>query len=188
MSIRTSGTPSGSFNDVLTKITPLLPKEFKRGDIYYIDRAGGQSVGNEQTAGRPAIIVSNDAGNKHSDNITVVYLTTQPKSELPTHIFINSSQKVSIALCETVTTVSKQRAGDYYGAATPQEMQQIDKALAVALGLEPETAVTTSEPQADISQLSQQIAAAKREVNFYKALYEETLEKCRILAVEEAGE
>lgn len=88
-------------------------------------------------------------------------------------------------MCETVTTVSKQRAGNYYGTATPQEMQQIDKALAVALGLEPEMTVTAPEAQADISQLSQQIATAKREVIFYKALYEETLEKCRILAVEE---
>lgn len=48
MSIRTSGAPSGSFNDVLTKITPLLPKEFKRGDIYYIDRAGG-AIGRQRT-------------------------------------------------------------------------------------------------------------------------------------------
>lgn len=61
----------------------------KRGDIYFI-RDTRQSIGSEQKADRPAVIVSNDANNKHSGVYEVVYMTTQPKTDLPTH-FITSS-------------------------------------------------------------------------------------------------
>lgn len=57
---------------------------YKRGEIFYIERAG-DSYGSEQQAGRPAIVVSNDKNNEYSSTLEVVYLTTQPKTEqLPT--------------------------------------------------------------------------------------------------------
>lgn len=75
--------------------------EVKRGDIYYIVN-NYQEEGSEQRAGRPAVVVSNDKGNQHSNVIEVVYLTTQPKTDLPTHIDIKSANRPSIALCEQI--------------------------------------------------------------------------------------
>lgn len=49
-------------------------KSVKRGDIYYIER--NKSVGHEMRAGRPAVIVSNDALNCKLNTVEVVYLTT----------------------------------------------------------------------------------------------------------------
>lgn len=69
----------------------------KRGDIYYI-RDTRQSVGSEQRADRPAVIVSNNTNNKHSGVYEVVYMTTQPKTDLPTHFIIASALKPSTVL------------------------------------------------------------------------------------------
>ena len=61
-----------------------MENKIRRGDIYYIDKY--PTIGSEQQAGRPAIIVSNEKNNQHSSTVEVVYLTTQPKADLPTHV------------------------------------------------------------------------------------------------------
>ena len=73
--------------------------EIERGDIWYME-SGYNTVGSEQRPGRPAIVVSNDRNNEHSSTLEVVYLTTQPKHDLPTHVTIRSTNRESIALCE----------------------------------------------------------------------------------------
>lgn len=108
----------------------------QRGDIVYIqmtEGVGGEIGGLDC---RPAIIVSNDAANRFSPVIEVVYLTTRRKKNLPTHVFIKSSPKPSTAMCEQVSSVSKQRIYQSVGAATQREMEQIDQALRISLGLE----------------------------------------------------
>lgn len=84
---------------------------------------------------RPGIIVSNDVGNKHAPIVEVVYLTSREKKLMPTHVRIKSSPIPSIALCEQIETVYKKRIGKYLAKATMDEMKQIDKALAVSIGL-----------------------------------------------------
>lgn len=108
--------------------------EIRRGDIYYIESY--YSTGTEQRSGRPGIIVSNDMANKHSDTLEIVYLTTQPKKDLPTHVTIRSAARDSIALCEQVASVSIDRIGDYKGSCTTDEMMRIDTALMISLGID----------------------------------------------------
>lgn len=109
-------------------------RSIKRGDMFYIKKTG-EPTGSEQEAGRPGIVVSNDNGNLHAPIVSVVYLTTQEKNQLPTHAQVYCN-KQSIALCEQVHTVSKERVGDYITSCSPKEMKAVDEALAVALGLE----------------------------------------------------
>lgn len=104
----------------------------KRGDIYYI--GGGYSVGSETRSRRPAVVVSNDMNNKHSTVLEVVYLTSQPKHFLPTHVDILSAPRKSIALCEQITSVAAERFGDYCGRVTEQELQLIEAAMMISLG------------------------------------------------------
>ena len=106
--------------------------EIYRGDIFYVSRSDPY-IGSEQEEGRPAVIVSNEMCNEHSGNVTVVYLTTKEKKWLPTHVPVMCKEK-SIALCECVNTVSKERLGDYIRSCTKKEMNAIDKALAIQLG------------------------------------------------------
>lgn len=114
---------------------------FYRGELYYVEPY--QTTGSEQRAGRPAIIVSNDMNNNYSGTVEVVYLTTQPKADLPTHVTIRSTGRLSTALCEQITSVSKDRLGERIGELTGDEMQRIDIALAVSL------AITDIEPPAE---------------------------------------
>lgn len=107
----------------------------KRGDIYYVEKTD-KSTGCEQNAGRPAIIISNNIGNNMSNIKQVVFLTTEAKNKLPTHVSINSAKYPSTALCEQIFTVSDKRLGKYYGKCTEDEMEKINKALAISIGLE----------------------------------------------------
>lgn len=108
--------------------------EIKRGEIYYIER-DYKTTGSEQIAGRPAIIVSNNKNNENSTTVEVVYLTTQPKADLPTHVTVRGTGKGSIALCEQITTVSTERIGSFSGICNKQEMEAIDTALLISLGI-----------------------------------------------------
>lgn len=107
----------------------------RRGDIFYISE-NYRETASEQRAGRPGIVVSNNDCNKHSDVIEVVFLTTRPKSNLPTHVRIQSARYPSTALCEQIASVSIDRLQDYSGHCTKREMEYIDTALAISLGID----------------------------------------------------
>lgn len=105
----------------------------KRGEIYYVRRR--DAIGSETMKARPAIIVSHNALNNSSEVVEVVYLTTQPKKDLPTHATINSTGTTSTALCEHIDHVSTLLIGDYCGTCTAEEMRSVDVALMESLGL-----------------------------------------------------
>ena len=108
--------------------------DIRRGEIFYIAR-GGVTNGSEQFADRPAVVVSNDENNKHSGVIEVVYMTTQPKTDLPTHVTVHSTGRLSTVLCEQVSSVSTDRVNNYIGQVSEQEMKNIDIALMISLQL-----------------------------------------------------
>lgn len=84
---------------------------------------------------RPAIIVSNDANNAFSPVYEVVFLTSSPRRDLPTHVTIRSAEQPSVALCEQVQSVGKEALQRYVGHCTAAEMEAIDCALMISLGL-----------------------------------------------------
>lgn len=114
----------------------MSERTINRGEVYYIT-SRPDTVGSEQKSGRPAVIVSNNDGNDHAPIVTVCYLTLQEKTPLPTHVLIERGQCVnSTILCEQVTTVSKDRLGDYMCYLPDDIMDKVDDALIVALGLD----------------------------------------------------
>ncbi len=115
-------------------------RKILKGQIYYVQKAGF-TVGSEQKSGRPAIIVSNNTGNYYSNVVEVVYLTTQCKADMPTHVPILSARKPSIALCEEIVSVDKQRLGNYVNTITSEEMQQVNQAMLISLGILPENLI-----------------------------------------------
>jgi mRNA interferase MazF len=152
-----------------------------RGDIHYIME--GKTTGSEQHAGRPAIIVSNDKCNAHSPVVEVVFLTTSPKTDLPTHVTIRSTSRTSIALCEQITSVSTERLGDYVTTCSEQEMSVIDSALLVSLALNPKP-VPSKSKETEVSSerklieedLRAQLKTAVIEREMYKTMYDKLIE------------
>ena len=107
-----------------------------RGDIYYVSKRRVETIGSEQHGeGRPAVIMSNNANNKNSSVVQVVYLTTAGKTDLPTHVPIKSAAQPSIALCEAITPIDIQRIGRYIGHVTTEEMDAMEEACAIGLNL-----------------------------------------------------
>lgn len=108
----------------------------QRGDVYYIyNHHSHPIIGSEQRADRPAVIVSNNENNKHSTIYEVVYLTTQPKRELPTHFRTTAAARPSIVLCEQINSICEERIGPRIGSLSPEELQQLNQCLAVSVGL-----------------------------------------------------
>lgn len=149
--------------------------ECRRGDIYYIE-AGGVCVGSEQKPGRPGVIVSNDLGSKHSSNVEVVFLTSQSKKELPTHVSV-ICKVPSTALCENIQTVSKERLGTFIRACSDNEMREIDNALLCSLGVTIPEVERELEESYNFPPSTEQISVAEIERNLYKSLYEQLLDK-----------
>lgn len=134
----------------------------QRGDIFYIK--GSENYKEGEKKNRPAIVVSNNVNNRHSDYIEIVYLTTKPKKELPTHVTVRSTGTISTALCESVNTVHEDRFGNYAGKCTDQEMEHIDIALMTSLGIEGNTT-----PTWDISEYEELVQKQKKEIERLKS-------------------
>ena len=153
-----------------------------RGDIYYVDAIG--SVGSEQRGGRPAIIVSNDKCNQHSPVVEVVYLTTAPKSTLPTHVTVRSVPRVSTALCEQVHSVDTQRLGDYCGSCPPQELSAVDMALLISLGLDVMGGCSSPEPVEPVTDVGEEqpveppeLIAVRAQLDLLRQMYDSLLHR-----------
>lgn len=112
----------------------------KRGDIYLVKRR--DTIGSEITKTRPAVIVSNNALNTTSEVVEVVYLTTSPRKDLPTHAQIHATGVASVAICEQVDSVSVTLIRGQVGTCSEEEMAAIDRALMHSLGLGNEVKVT----------------------------------------------
>lgn len=153
-------------------------EEILRGEIYYV-YPSGSGVGSEQTAGRPAIVVSNDKANTYSPVIEMVYLTTQPKNSLPTHVDIVSAPSPSIALCEQIHSVAKSRVGGFIAKCTATEMAMLDGALCVSLGIDfpKQEQPTKSVPPPTKIDVDAEKQALQREVELWKGLYQGLLDK-----------
>lgn len=145
-----------------------------RGEIYYIVKEPGRTP-QEQEAGRPAIIVSNNKCNLFSDNVEVVFLTTQEKKDLPTHATIFSTGKKSIALCERIQTIPKYRIAEYVCMCTTEEIKAVNKALADSLGLALLEEVQPTQKTKEEENNANQVVIFERDT--YKKLYEDLLEK-----------
>lgn len=159
----------------------------KRGEIYYI-KSNFQEVGNEMHSGRPAVIISADSINGTGGTVSVVYMTTQPRYESPTHVTTRSTLRVSTIICEQVTTVSKERVGDYIGKLPDSELRAVETGIMISLGLdpysadeaeeEPEEKVTTNNyviHAGDDSRVLVAVLETERDV--YKRLYTELQER-----------
>ena len=154
--------------------------DVKRGNIYYIAKGGYGFTGSEQEAGRPAVIVSNDVLNSTSPTVEVVYLTTQPKRDMPTHVVIRTTGKVSTALCEQVTTVSVDRIGDLFGTCSAQELSMIDIAITESLQLNTLSRAIendmSAEQDKELSEANHKITQLESALETYKMLYNSLLE------------
>ncbi len=113
-------------------------KFIRRGDIYYADLS--PVVGSEQGGVRPALILQNDTGNRHSPTVIAAAITGSLKRQLPTHVDIGCIEnlyKQSFVLLEQIRTLDKARLQRYIGHIDGRKMDEINEALLISVGIDP---------------------------------------------------
>lgn len=123
----------------------------KRLDIIWVDFGNQRLKGSIQSGLRPAVVVSNNVGNRHSgilevatilDNmdeyLRVIPLTSKEKRSMPTHLWIEGFglKGRSLILGEQITTISKMQVKNIVGRITDDEIaDKINKIIQISLGL-----------------------------------------------------
>lgn len=97
----------------------------------------------EQGKTRPCLIVQNNLGNEYSSTTIVLPMTSKlPKKRYPTDVFISKTlsklNSDSIALANQIRTIDKSRLIKPLGKIPQQTIIQVNYAIKVSLGLEPE--------------------------------------------------
>jgi mRNA interferase MazF len=110
-----------------------------RGEVYQADL--DPIAGSEQGGKRPVLIVSRNALNVNAPIVIVVPLTGRENKRrlYPTHVELTAGEggltKDSVALCEQVRAISKNRLKKKLGQVSPQRMSMVDAALKISLDL-----------------------------------------------------
>ena len=111
-------------------------KSIKRGDMYYAYL--GKPDGRAQAGYRPVIVLQSDDGNANCSTVIVAAITSNlERYNYPTHVFINTNntKKPSMALLEQIQTINKDSLREYIGRLGDQNMNAVNKALRISLGL-----------------------------------------------------
>lgn len=110
-----------------------------RGDIFMGDfNVYNDKIKNAQRNLRPAIVSSNDLCNKFSPTITLIPLTSQTKTDLPTHVIVGVESgllRESIALVECMATLDKTILIKRVGKCPEYIMKQIERAIQIQNGI-----------------------------------------------------
>ena len=105
----------------------------RRGEVWWVNF--DPSIGGEIRKRRPAVIVSNDASNANLNRLQVIPLTSNVERVYPSEALVTLNGRQGKAMADQLTTVSKARLGDQLGELSFDDLQRIERAIRIQLGL-----------------------------------------------------
>jgi mRNA interferase MazF len=110
----------------------------RRGEVYLV--SFDPTVGSEIQRTRPALIIQNDIGNRHSPITIVAAITSQFAEPLyPTEVLITPPEggltTASVALLNQIRSIDRQRLMRRLGRVSAATMERVNRAIQLSLGL-----------------------------------------------------
>jgi mRNA interferase MazF len=111
----------------------------RRGEVYLV--SFDPTVGHEINKTRPALVIQNDVGNRHSP-LTIVAAVTSKVSVVPYPVEVavspsgaNGLETLSAIRLDQIRTIDKQRLIKRLGAVEHSIMKKVDEAIKISMGL-----------------------------------------------------
>ena len=105
----------------------------QRGEVWWVNF--DPSVGGEIQKQRPALILSNDASNKHLNRLQVIPLSSRVDRLYPSEAVVTLNGKPHKAMADQLTTVSKVRLSNRVGRLSGADLLQVERIVQLQLGL-----------------------------------------------------
>ena len=105
----------------------------KRGEVWWVEF--DPSIGSEIRKTRPAVIVSNDAANRHLARVIVIPMTSNVSRVYPGETIVSVTGQQSKVMADQIMTADKRRLKSQAGVLAKADMAAVDDAIRVQLAL-----------------------------------------------------
>ena len=105
----------------------------KRGDVWWVEI--DPAIGSEISKTRAALILSNDAANRNLARVVVVPLSSNTQKIYPGEALVTVAGQSSKAMADQIMAADKSRLKSQLGSVSKADMQAVEDAIRVHLGL-----------------------------------------------------
>jgi mRNA interferase MazF len=105
----------------------------RSGEVWWVefDPSTGSAIGNT----RPAVIISNNAANRHLQRVLVMPLTSNTARLYPGEALVQVGEQTSKAMADQMMAADKARLKSRLGCLSKADMAAVEDAIRLHLGL-----------------------------------------------------